>query len=375
MAEGNFIEGIAGLASKAAQRDKTRVRKPFTVRDERIILDTPTPGDVAEVTRACQDPQIQRFTLVPVPYKLEYAKHFVTSLNARLWGEGGANWMIRVLSDDGTPQFVGTIALRACGENTANVGYWIAREFRGRGLMTSALKLAVRTAFNRLGFECVTWQGHPENLASRKVAWKAGFVCSAIVRGLGVNNRGQREDRILGTIVKGDAFEPRYSWEYTKMLGTSPNPRDPESLVRQFHEIYHLPIVTTGPDIENERMHMRLSLIMEESSELIRAFYGTSAYDRMQEFVSKMRSLDEHSRDTVEVADALADLTYVIYGMALEAGINLPAVLEEVQASNLSKLGEDGKPIYRQDGKVLKGPGFFEPNIARALSKNIEASR
>lgn len=152
-----------------------------------------------------------------------------------------------------------------------------------------------------------------------------------------------------------------------------PDPRDPEALVRQFHEVYGLPIVTTGVNLDNERMHMRLSLIMEETTELIRAFYGEKAAAALREASAEIKTLDEGERDTIEVADALADLTYVVYGMALEAGINLPEVLREVQASNLSKLGEDGKPIYREDGKVLKGPGFFGPNIARGLSKPLDS--
>ena len=72
---------------------------------------------------------------------------------------------------------------------------------------------------------------------------------------------------------------------------------------------------------------------------------------------------DDGTRDTVEAADALADLVYVIYGMALETGIDLAAVLAEVQRSNMSKLGTDGRPIYREDGKVLKGPGYFAPDV------------
>ena len=66
-------------------------------------------------------------------------------------------------------------------------------------------------------------------------------------------------------------------------------------------------------------------------------------------------------------ADALADLVYVIYGMAIESGMDLESVLAEVQASNLSKLMPDGSVKLREDGKVLKGPNFFQPNIARGL--------
>ena len=76
---------------------------------------------------------------------------------------------------------------------------------------------------------------------------------------------------------------------------------------------------------------------------------------------------DDGRRSTVEAADALADLVYVVYGMALETGIDLAAVLAEVQRSNMSKLGPDGRPVYREDGKVLKGPGYVPPDVAGAL--------
>ena len=66
---------------------------------------------------------------------------------------------------------------------------------------------------------------------------------------------------------------------------------------------------------------------------------------------------------------ALADLVYVLYGMAQECGIPLPAVLAEVHAANLSKLGEDGRPVLRADGKVLRGPGYRPPDVRAALSR------
>jgi len=72
--------------------------------------------------------------------------------------------------------------------------------------------------------------------------------------------------------------------------------------------------------------------------------------------------------DIVEVADALTDLLYVIYGAGHAFGIDLDACFLEVHNSNMSKLGEDGKPIYRDDGKVLKGPNFFEPDLEKVLA-------
>lgn len=69
----------------------------------------------------------------------------------------------------------------------------------------------------------------------------------------------------------------------------------------------------------------------------------------------------------VEVADALTDLLYVIYGMGHTFGIDLDSCFEEVHSSNMSKLGADGKPIYREDGKVLKGPNYRKPNLEKII--------
>jgi predicted HAD superfamily Cof-like phosphohydrolase len=91
---------------------------------------------------------------------------------------------------------------------------------------------------------------------------------------------------------------------------------------------------------------LRLDLINEELNEL---------YDAVA------------AQDMVEVADALTDLLYVIYGAGHAHGIDLDACFQEVHASNMSKLGADGKPMYREDGKVLKGPDFFVPNLALVL--------
>ena len=112
---------------------------------------------------------------------------------------------------------------------------------------------------------------------------------------------------------------------------------------------------------------MRMSLIAEEFAELVEAVYGASARGEIEAAYARAVAADDGTRDTVAAADALADLVYVIYGMALETGIDLAAVLAEVQRSNMSKLGADGKPIYREDGKVLKGPGYFAPDVAEVL--------
>ena len=75
--------------------------------------------------------------------------------------------------------------------------------------------------------------------------------------------------------------------------------------------------------------------------------------------------------DLVEVADALGDLLYILCGTIIEHGLQykIEEVFDEIQRSNMSKLGKDGEPIYREDGKVLKGPNYFKPNIKDILDR------
>ena len=89
-------------------------------------------------------------------------------------------------------------------------------------------------------------------------------------------------------------------------------------------------------------------------------------YELIREELEELREgLDK--RDIVEIADALTDLLYVVYGAGHSFGIDLDKCFEEVHNSNMSKLGEDGKPIYREDGKILKGPDYFHPNLKDIL--------
>lgn len=153
-------------------------------------------------------------------------------------------------------------------------------------------------------------------------------------------------------------------------------------MVGEFHETFYHPIKKNGAslakeDISDERVKLRVNLIAEEVFELVGAALSPEARKFMENAWEEMYRLGkdkntdgEYSRDVVEVADALADIEYVINGFAHEAGINLPEVVEEVHSSNMSKLGEDGKPIYRDDNKIMKGPHYFKPDIAKILKLN-----
>ena len=102
-------------------------------------------------------------------------------------------------------------------------------------------------------------------------------------------------------------------------------------------------IVRTKPQFPDEKTtQLRLNLIKEELSELEQAI---------------------KNKNLKEIADALTDILYVTYGAGYAYGINLDKCFKEVQRANMSKLGVDGKPIYNEKGKVMKGPNYLEPNL------------
>jgi predicted HAD superfamily Cof-like phosphohydrolase len=92
--------------------------------------------------------------------------------------------------------------------------------------------------------------------------------------------------------------------------------------------------------------------------------------DLINEEVGELCEAVEYN-DMIEIADALTDILYVTYGMGAALGIDLDKCFEEVQRSNMSKLGEDGKPMYREDGKVLKGPNYSPPDLTSVLNESL----
>ncbi len=88
--------------------------------------------------------------------------------------------------------------------------------------------------------------------------------------------------------------------------------------------------------------------------------------DLIEEELNELKEAIENN-DIVEVADALTDILYVTYGAGHSFGVDLDECFEEVQRSNMSKLGEDGKPIYNDSGKVMKGPNYFAPNLKKII--------
>ena len=90
-------------------------------------------------------------------------------------------------------------------------------------------------------------------------------------------------------------------------------------------------------------------------------------YELIKEELDELKDAID-SKDIKEVADALTDILYVTYGAGHAFGINLDKCFEEVQNSNMSKLGKDGKPIYNEKGKVMKGPNYFKPDLEKFVA-------
>lgn len=121
--------------------------------------------------------------------------------------------------------------------------------------------------------------------------------------------------------------------------------------VEQFHNSFGLGVSENmKADLGAKKNMLRFNLMDEENKEYLEA---------------------ANNNDMIEVADALGDMLYILCGTIIEHGMQykIEEVFNEIQRSNMSKLGQNGKPIYREDGKVLKGPNYFKPDIKTILDK------
>ncbi|WP_406059457.1 GNAT family N-acetyltransferase [Micromonospora sp. NBC_00860] len=148
--------------------------EPVEIIEDGVLLRPWRETDAEAVHRACQDPDIQRWTTVPRPYLPEHAHGFVTEMSRDAWAEGtGAPFAV---CDPGTGELLGSCGLISIDENgTGEVGYWTAPWARRRGLMVRATRAVARWSFDTLGLRRLLWQAEVGNHASRLVALRAGF--------------------------------------------------------------------------------------------------------------------------------------------------------------------------------------------------------
>jgi predicted HAD superfamily Cof-like phosphohydrolase len=143
----------------------------------------------------------------------------------------------------------------------------------------------------------------------------------------------------------GQAMSRMFSQKETEL--STDGAIDIAAAVAEFHKAFSLPLNDTPTaEIDSCLANLRVALLEEEVGEFVTA---------------------SDKGDLVGIADALADIVYVVYGTALTYGIDLDAVLREVHRSNMSKLGADGTPLIRGDGKVLKSERYFPPDVSAVL--------
>ena len=120
--------------------------------------------------------------------------------------------------------------------------------------------------------------------------------------------------------------------------------------VKKFHEVYKLNYKESPiAKLDHATINLRFNLMDEENKEYLEA---------------------AQNNDLIEVADALGDMLYILCGTIIAHGMQdkIEEVFDEIQRSNMSKLGNDGEPIYREDGKVMKGPNYFKPDFSKILN-------
>jgi RimJ/RimL family protein N-acetyltransferase len=161
--------------------------------DDAVFLRPFEESDVPAIVAACRDPEIPRWTSVPSPY---------TEEDALAWLESTEEKTFAVV-DRLSGELLGSIGVRFLGDGVAETGYWVKREARGRGVATRALVLVSRWALEDPEVGRFQLRAEPENIASQRVAEKAGFVSEGVLRAA-LALKGERRDVIMYSLVRED---------------------------------------------------------------------------------------------------------------------------------------------------------------------------
>ncbi|WP_079427453.1 GNAT family N-acetyltransferase [Streptomyces katrae] len=179
--------------------------EPLTLSTARLTLRPFAPSDAEEVHAACQDPEIQRWTVVPSPYERAHAEEWVNEFSPASWREDRAYTFAVRLGEDGP--LVASVGVHVRGPGAYEIGYWTAKEHRGRGYMTEAVDGVARWLFTEVGAGRLEWRAAVGNAPSRAVAEKAGFRVEGTLRAA-LDIRGTLRDCWVGGLLPSDLGLP-----------------------------------------------------------------------------------------------------------------------------------------------------------------------
>lgn len=173
------------------------------IRTGRLLLRAWLPGDAEAVHAACQDPQVQRWTRVPVPYGREHARDYVEQVSPACWAAGTD--ALFALLDAGTGGLLASIPLRGIDrvDLRAEIGLWVLAAARGRGVGSDGARAVCRWGFRTQALRRVEWLAAVDDLASVACAQRAGFRSEGVLRAR-LNLRGTQSDAWVGGLVPGD---------------------------------------------------------------------------------------------------------------------------------------------------------------------------
>ncbi|MER5351520.1 GNAT family N-acetyltransferase [Kitasatospora sp. NPDC002551] len=191
------------MEEESQKRNEPRTTEPVVLTTERLVLRAPAEGDVDAVFAACQDEEIQRWTVVPSPYRRQDAEYFVHDFATEGWRTGEN--LVWCVFERESGALVGSQGLMACAgrPGAAEVGWWATKEFRGRGYTAEAAAAVARYGLRELGLRRLEWLAYVGNEGSRAVAEKVGFRMEGLLRSY-AEQRGQFRDSWIASLLAED---------------------------------------------------------------------------------------------------------------------------------------------------------------------------
>lgn len=177
-----------------------------------VTLRAHRPDDIDAVLDQCQDPQVQRWTTVPRPYRRQHAEEFIAERHERWVNRESLAFAIETLGS-----YAGTVDLHRIAGDGAEVGYLLAAAARGRGLSQRALRLLLPWAFDEVGLRTVVWRAAVGNWASRRVAWSVGFQIAG-AQPVTEPRRDETAEMWVGWLRRGEPLRPPHPWYRAPVL-------------------------------------------------------------------------------------------------------------------------------------------------------------